>query len=98
MTRWNLSIPDETDRLVRDFLARSGSKKGDLSAFVVGACRNEMLRRTVAEVHEQNSDLSAEEAMRLADDDAVNRRQAAQVLVGSHVRPVISRAPRENAK
>ena len=31
MTRWNLSIQDETDRKVRVFLARTGFKKGDLS-------------------------------------------------------------------
>jgi hypothetical protein len=68
MTRWNLSIPEETDRLVRVFLARTGLKKGDLSAFVDAACRSEVLRRTVAEIQEQNADLSAEEAMRLADE------------------------------
>ena len=66
MTRWNLSIQDETDRLVRVFLARTGLKKGDLSAFVEAACRSEVLRRTVAEIHEHNADLDPEEAMRLA--------------------------------
>ena len=74
MTRWNLSIPDEADRLVRVFLARAGMKKGDLSAFVVDACRNEVLRRTVAEVQEQNADLSPEEAMRLADEAVASTR------------------------
>ncbi|MBL8725500.1 MAG: hypothetical protein JNK49_15770 [Planctomycetes bacterium] len=67
MTRWNLTIPDETDRLVRVFLARLGMKKGDLSAFVVDACRREVLRRTVAQVQGQNADLSPAEAMRLAE-------------------------------
>jgi hypothetical protein len=66
MTRWNLTIPDETDRLVRVFLARQGMKKGDLSAFVVEACRREVMRRTAVEMQEHNADLSAEEAMRLA--------------------------------
>ena len=68
MTRWNLSIQDRTDRLVRVFLARRGMKKGDLSAFVEMACRREVLRRTVAEIHEQNADLSAKDAMKLADE------------------------------
>lgn len=68
MTRWNLSIPDEADRLVRVFLARTGMKKGDLSAFVVDACRNEVLRRTVDEVQAQNEDLSPEEALKLANE------------------------------
>ena len=68
MTRWNLTIPDDADRLVRVFLARQGMKKGDLSAFVVDACRREVLRRTVAEVQDQNAELSPEEAMRLAEE------------------------------
>ncbi len=68
MTRWNLSIQEETDRLVRVFLARTGLKKGDLSAFVEAACRGEVLRRTVAEIQKQNADLSAEDAMRLANE------------------------------
>lgn len=74
MTRWNLSIPDEADRLVRVFLARSGMKKGDLSSFVVEACRKEVLRRTVKEVQEQNPDLSPEEAMKLADEAVASTR------------------------
>ena len=68
MTRWNLLIRDETDRKVRLFLARTGFKKGDLSSFVEDAVRGEVLRRTVVQVHEQNADLSAEEAMELANE------------------------------
>ena len=68
MTRWNLSIRDETDRKVRLFLARTGFKKGDLSSFVEDAVRGEVLRRTVVQVHEQNADLSAEEARELANE------------------------------
>lgn len=68
MTRWNLSIRDETDRKVRLFLARTGFKKGDLSSFVEDAVRGEVLRRTMVQVHEQNADLSAEEAMELANE------------------------------
>ena len=68
MTRWNLSIQDETDRKVRVFLARTGLKKGDLSKFVDAAVRGEVLRRTVLEVQDQNVDFSAEAAMELAND------------------------------
>jgi hypothetical protein len=68
MTRWNLSVPDDADRLVRVFLARSGMKKGDLSTFVVNACRQEVLRRTVAQVQEQNAGISAKAALRLAEE------------------------------
>ncbi|MCA8950149.1 MAG: hypothetical protein KDE27_11650 [Planctomycetes bacterium] len=74
MTRWNLSIPDDADRLVRVYLARSGMKKGDLSTFVVDACRNEVLRRTVAEVQQQNAHLSPEEAMKLASEAVASTR------------------------
>jgi len=68
MTRWNLSIPDETDRKVRVFLARTGLKKGDLSSFVENAVRAEVLRRTVLAVQERNTDLSAAEVMELANE------------------------------
>ena len=39
MTRWHLSISEQTDRAVRTFLARTGGKKGDLSRFVDEAVR-----------------------------------------------------------
>ena len=68
MTRWNLSISDETDRLVRSHLARSGLKKGDLSKFVETAVRQEILRRTVKEVQAQNAGLTEAEAMTLANE------------------------------
>jgi hypothetical protein len=66
MRRWHLSIPDEADRQIRMFLARTGMNDGDLSAFVVEACRGVVLRRTVVEIRSQNEDLTAEQAMRLA--------------------------------
>ena len=50
MSRWNLSISEETDRMVRSYLARIGLKKGDLSKFVDTAVRGEVLRRTVQKV------------------------------------------------
>lgn len=68
MARWNLSIRDETDRDVRAFLGRHGYKKGDLSKFVEDAVRRDMLRRTIREIQEQNSDLTPEEAQALADE------------------------------
>ncbi len=68
MTRWNLSIPEETDRIVRSHLARIGMKKGDLSKFVEEAVRGEVLRRTVQEVQAQNADLTEGQAMDLANE------------------------------
>ena len=68
MTRWNLSISEKTDRMVRSHLARTGLKKGDLSKFVDDAVRAEVLRRTVKEVQTHNTDLSEEQAMDLANE------------------------------
>lgn len=76
MTRWNLTIPDEADRLVRAFMTRSGMTRRHLSAFVVEACRREMLRRTVAEVRRQNANLGPEEAMRIAEEAVAAARRA----------------------
>lgn len=76
MTRWNLTNPDETDRLVRGFLARLGMGKGDLSESVGEACRREVLRRTAAEVQGHNADLSPVDAMRLAEKAVAATRAA----------------------
>ena len=54
MTRWNLSISDKTDRVVRTFLARSGGKQGDLSRFVDDAVRRRVLDLTVRDVKDRN--------------------------------------------
>jgi hypothetical protein len=68
MTRWEFTVPDDADRSVRLLLARMGLPEGDLPAFVVDACRREVLRRTVQEVQRGNAQLTYEEAMRLASD------------------------------
>jgi len=66
MTRWSLSIPNSTDRLVRVFLARAGMKKGDLSTFVGEAVHAEVLRRSARQLQERDHDLGDHEAMELA--------------------------------
>ncbi len=68
MTRWNLSISEETDRMVRSYLARIGLKKGDLSKFVDTAVRAEVLRQTAKAVQAQNADLTENQAMELANE------------------------------
>ncbi len=55
ITRWNLSIPEETDRAVRTFLARNGGKKGDLSRFVNEAVRRRVLELTIRQVKDRNA-------------------------------------------
>ena len=54
VTRWNLTIPEKTDRAVRTFLARTGGKKGDLSRFVDEAVRRRVLDLTVRGIKDRN--------------------------------------------
>ncbi|HXV61696.1 MAG TPA: ribbon-helix-helix domain-containing protein [Vicinamibacteria bacterium] len=68
MTRWNLSIPDETDRAVRSYLARKGLKKGDLSDFVNDAVRREVFDRVVRDIKERNAEANPDELMKLIDE------------------------------
>ena len=69
MTRWNLSIPEETDRAVRTFLARNGGKKGDLSRFVDEAVRRRVLELTVSRVKERNARLDQQDLLDLIDEE-----------------------------
>lgn len=68
MTRWNLSIPEETDRAVRTYLAKTGMKKGSLSAFVDEAVLNRVFRLTVERIKENNADVDADRLERLIDE------------------------------
>jgi hypothetical protein len=68
MARWNLVIPESTDRSVRSYLARTGGKKGDLSKLVDRAVRQVIFWETVRSIQERNKDLSPEEAQALADE------------------------------
>ncbi len=67
MTRWNLTIPDKTDRAVRTFLARTGGKKGDLSRFVDEAVRRRVFDLTVREIKARNADYDQQEILSLID-------------------------------
>ena len=69
MTRWNLSIPEETDRVLRTFLARTGGKKGDLSRFVDEAVRRRVLDLTVREIKDRNSRYDQQELLDLIDEE-----------------------------
>ena len=72
MTRWNLSIPEETDRAVRMYLARTGGKKGDLSRFVEDAVRRRVLDLTVGEIKGRNAGRDQQEIL-----DAIDRELSA---------------------
>lgn len=67
MTRWNIVIPDSTDRAVRTLLARTGGKKGDLSRFVDAAVRQRVLDLTIAEIKRRNADMDQDEILELID-------------------------------
>jgi hypothetical protein len=82
MPKWNVTIQDETDRMVRVFLARAGLKKGDLSAFVEGAVRAEILRRQAKELQEKDPKLGDEEARELARNLAAIERGMEDVRAG----------------
>ena len=69
MTRWNLSISEETDRAVRTFLARTGGKKGDLSRFVDEAVRRRVLDLTVRQVKNRNAGSDQREILDLIDEE-----------------------------
>ena len=69
MTRWNLSIPEETDRTVRVFLGRNGGKKGDLSRFVDEAVRRRVFDLTVRQVKDRNARYDQQEILKLIDDE-----------------------------
>ena len=74
MTRWNLSIPEETDRVVRTFLARNGGKKGDLSRFVDEAVRRRVLDLTVEQIKDRNAGYDQRAILDLIDDEVTAGR------------------------
>ena len=67
MTRWDIVIPDDTDRTVRDHLYRTGSNQVDLSSFVDRAVRQAVFWDTVDSVWERNRQVSPEQAQAVAD-------------------------------
>ena len=69
MTRWYLSISEQTDRTVRTFLARTGGKKGDLSRFVDEAVRRHVLDLTVRRVKDRNARQDQQDILDLIDEE-----------------------------
>ena len=69
MVRWSITIPEETDRTVRAFLARNGGKKGDLSRFVDEAVRRQVFDLTVQQVKNRNAGYDQQEILELVDDE-----------------------------
>ena len=52
--RWSIVVPEDTDRALRSYLARTGGRKGDLSRFVDNAVLARLFELTVEDVKERN--------------------------------------------
>jgi len=61
--RWSLVVPEDTDRALRSYLARTGGKKGDLSRFVDDAVLTRLFELTVVDVKEHNRTRSQDEIL-----------------------------------
>ena len=63
-TRWNLVVPKELDKSLRQFLANyseDGGKKGSLSRFVEDAVKKQIFETTARKIKERNADVPLEE-------------------------------------
>jgi len=61
--RWSVMVPEDTDRALRLYLARTGGKKGDLSRFVDDAVLARLFDLTVDDVKERNRAQSQSEIL-----------------------------------
>jgi len=61
--RWSVVVPEDTDRALRSYLARTGGRKGDLSRFVDNAVLARLFELTVEDVKERNRGLSQGEIL-----------------------------------
>ncbi|GMQ84076.1 MAG: ribbon-helix-helix domain-containing protein [Gammaproteobacteria bacterium] len=71
-TRWSVVVPEDTDRALRSYLARKGTKKGDLSRFVDEAVLSRLFELTVDDVKERNQAYSQSDILEAIEDALVN--------------------------
>jgi len=71
-TRWSVVIPEDTDRALRSYLARKGTKKGDLSRFVDEAVLSRLFELTVEDVKERNRAYAQKDILEAIEDALVN--------------------------
>ncbi|MBW4590811.1 ribbon-helix-helix domain-containing protein [Aetokthonos hydrillicola Thurmond2011] len=74
MIHWSVTVSDETNKALRQFLAEHGDN--DLSKFIEKAVQEKIFRATVQEVHERNLAFDSEE-IDSAIDEAVSAVRAA---------------------
>jgi hypothetical protein len=61
--RWSVVVPEDTDRALRSYLARTGGRKGDLSRFVGNAVLARLFELTVEDVKDRNRAQSQNEIL-----------------------------------
>ncbi len=71
-TRWSVVVPEDTDRALRSYLARKGTKKGDLSRFVDEAVLSRLFELTVEDVKQRNQEYVQEDILAAIEDALVN--------------------------
>jgi hypothetical protein len=74
-TRWNVVVSQETDRALRQFLAGSGGRKGDISRFVEEAVRERIAELTVEQLKAQNAEIPQDEIDAIIDESLAWSRQ-----------------------
>ncbi len=71
-TRWSVVVPEDTDRALRSYLARKGTKKGDLSRFVDEAVLSRLFELTVDDVKERNQAYAQSDILEAIESALVN--------------------------
>jgi hypothetical protein len=73
--RWNVKVSQETDLDLRTFLGARGMKKGDLSAFIEEAVRDQIFRKMMRDIQERNAGTDPDE-LQAEIDEAVREVRA----------------------
>ena len=66
--RWSIVVSEATDRALRSYLARRGTKKGDISRFVEEAVQARLFELTVDDVKKGNRKVSQEDILAAIDE------------------------------
>jgi hypothetical protein len=73
-TQWTVSVSQDTDAHVRDFLIRRGMKTGELSTFVEDAVKWRILDQTIAEARDAFADMAPDELDALLEEAVASAR------------------------
>lgn len=70
--RWSIVVQEDVDKALRTYLARRGTKKGDLSQFVEEAVQARLFELTVQDIKQNNREYSQEEILEAIDEALTN--------------------------